>query len=427
MLSARLTLSIVATIFLYAAVAEAVPQRCEETTIQYNTVWRNFSLTISADLKLSTSNSSITVTNIQASFVNLTNSDIEGDIKNICAFARVGSVNICNQKYNDPITINVGDSNVVELTVSVTFNGSNWMEQDGAQPFYSSIVDSKSFSFYDGRFYDDNNTCYEYLYDENNVAFNLTECCTSMKPINITTPSTNACTHFTSTSAITYDSNHSIYASVNIDYELQNSNLTMVGKFSNLKNYQPYVVINDAAGCDEVLNNTIYCGYPLSQNGNKLLIFLIENIDANISLNYQVYGLTNRLIFRDNQTFMNDNTAFTPANSCQTLNNTYDSLRGLSILTTSCCSMFMPDPTTTVPPISSTTMGSTSTKSATAPDSPPTTSNTQTMSSSLSSSSPLPSSSPIPPATTSASTLNAHFNLVLTFLDMITSFLMIKV
>uniref|UniRef100_A0AC34FTN2 Uncharacterized protein n=1 Tax=Panagrolaimus sp. ES5 TaxID=591445 RepID=A0AC34FTN2_9BILA len=342
MLSARFNLVLVVIFCLYAALTEAAPQQCDETTIEYNSVFKNVSVTISADLKISSQNSNITVTNIQASFFNLTDTDVTIAINNICAFARVGSVNICNQNYNDSITINVGDSNVVELGVSVSYYWLNNMESYNL-PIYSSVVDAKSFSFYDGRFYDDNNTCYDYVYEENNVAFNLTECCTSMKPINITTPSTNACTHFTSTSAITYDSNHSIYASVNIDYELQNSNLTMVGKFSNLKNYQPYVVINDAAGCDEVLNNTIYCGYPLSQNGNKLLIFLIENIDANISLNYQVYGLTNRLIFRDNQTFMNDNTAFTPANSCQTLNNTYDSLRGLSILTTSCCSMFMPD------------------------------------------------------------------------------------
>uniref|UniRef100_A0A914ZD00 Uncharacterized protein n=1 Tax=Panagrolaimus superbus TaxID=310955 RepID=A0A914ZD00_9BILA len=71
-----------------------------------------------------------------------------------------------------------------------------------------------------------------------------------MKPINISAK-TNACSHFTSTSTITYDANNVTYANVSIDYTLQNTNLTMIGKFSDLKTYRPYLVIDDAAACDE--------------------------------------------------------------------------------------------------------------------------------------------------------------------------------
>uniref|UniRef100_A0A914XZI2 Uncharacterized protein n=1 Tax=Panagrolaimus superbus TaxID=310955 RepID=A0A914XZI2_9BILA len=195
----------------------------------------------------------------------------------------------------------------------------------------------------------------------------------------------------------------------------------MIGKFTNLKNYQPYLVIDDAAGCDEVLNNTIYCGYPLSPNGNKMLIFLLESINVNFS-SYQVYGLANRIIIRDNQTFMNDNAAFTLANKCQTFNNPYDPARGLSISTTACCTEFQAV-------ISTTTMGSSTTTSSSSPGTSPSTTNTQmppSSSSSPASPSPASSSPPSTSPTSAGSKTFEHSNFVLSFFALIISFFMIK-
>uniref|UniRef100_A0A914Q842 CUB domain-containing protein n=1 Tax=Panagrolaimus davidi TaxID=227884 RepID=A0A914Q842_9BILA len=140
------------------------------------------------------------------------------------------------------------------------------------------------------------------------------------------------CTHFTSASNITYDSDNSLYSSMLIDYELKDGNVTMFGKFSGPLDYTPYLIIDDAQGCTDVLNNTIYCGYPLFPSGNKLLVFLSEYFNYT-----QIYGYANRIIIRENQALMAENKPFTQTNMCQTFNSVYDSNRNLSISTKSCC------------------------------------------------------------------------------------------
>uniref|UniRef100_A0A914Q940 CUB domain-containing protein n=1 Tax=Panagrolaimus davidi TaxID=227884 RepID=A0A914Q940_9BILA len=204
-----------------------------------------------------------------------------------------------------------------------------------SQPFYSSVVDGNSFSFYDGRLYNENNKCYYYGYNGDDVNQNVTECCTSMTPINITNTN-QMCTHFTSASNITNISDNSIYASMMIDYELTDSNVTMVGKFSGSPSYEPYLIVDDAEGCINILNNTIYCGYPLYPSGNKLLVFLSENFN-----NTQIFGFANRFIINGNLTLKSEDTAFTRSDNCQTFNNyPYDSTRNLSISTKACCETF---------------------------------------------------------------------------------------
>uniref|UniRef100_A0A914Y1H2 CUB domain-containing protein n=1 Tax=Panagrolaimus superbus TaxID=310955 RepID=A0A914Y1H2_9BILA len=135
-----------------------------------------------------------------------------------------------------------------------------------------------------------------------------------------------------------------------IDYELKDGNVTMFGKFSGSLNYTPYLIIDDAQGCTDVLNNTIYCGYPLFPSGNKLLVFLSEYFNDT-----QIYGYANRIIIRENQALMAENKPFTQTNKCQTFNFVYDSNRNLSISTQSCCTVFQDLVSATIP---TTTSGS---------------------------------------------------------------------
>jgi hypothetical protein len=318
------------TFCLYSAISEGNPQRCGETTITFTSIYGNVSVSISADLKISTPNTNVTVTNITAAA-----STSDGTIVtlyNICAWERAGSATFCNKQIKDSFSFSVGESNVVELQYTMAWTESGFLYNQ-TLPFYSSVVDGNSFSFYDGRLYDVNNKCYYYDYKGDSVNQNISECCTSMTQINITNTN-QMCTHFTSASNITNNSDNSIYSSMIIDYELKDGNVTMVGKFSGSPGYEPYLIVDDAEGCINILNNTIYCGYPLYPSGNKLLVFLSETFN-----NTQIFGFANRFIINGNLTLKSEDTAFTPSDNCQTFNNyPYDSTRMIS--TKSCCTAF---------------------------------------------------------------------------------------
>jgi hypothetical protein len=330
MILSRLILIFGVIFCLYTVFSEGSPQRCGETTITFTSDFGNVSVSISADLKISSPNTTITVTNITAKASTSDGTDVT--IYNICAWERAGSVTFCNKNITDSFSFSVGESNVVELQYMMSYTASGFLYNQSI-PFYSSVVDGNSFSFYDGRIYDENNKCYNYSYNGDGVNENVSECCNSMTPINITNTN-QMCTHFTSASNITNKSDNSTYASMMIDYEVTNSNVTMVGKFSGSSGYQPYLIVDDAEGCINILNNTVYCGYPLYSSGNKLLVFLSETFN-----NTQIFGFANRFIINGNLTLMSEDTAFTPSDNCQTFNNyPYDSTRMIS--TKACCTNF---------------------------------------------------------------------------------------
>jgi hypothetical protein len=229
------------------------------------------------------------------------------------------------------------------------------------------------------------------------------------------------CTHFTSASNITNISDNSLYASMMIDYEVTNSNVTMVGKFSGSPNYEPYLIIDDAEGCINILNNTIYCGYPLYPSGNKLLVFLSENFN-----NTQIFGFANRFIINGNLTLKSENTAFTPSDNCQTFNNyPYDSTRMIS--TQACCTAFQTlFSTTTASPVSSSISSTSSSSSPTSPTSVSATIPTTTSPTSPTSSSSQSVSISVPTTTTSGSKSFSNFNFISLFLVLIVSFVILK-
>jgi hypothetical protein len=420
MILSRLILIFGVIFCFYAAFSEGSPQLCGETTITFNSIYGNVSVSISADLKISSPNTTITVTNITANAA--TSDGTTVTLYNICAWERAGSVTFCNKNIMDSFSFSVGESNVVELQYTMSWTDSGFLYNQ-SQPFYSSVVDGNSFSFYDGRIYNEMNKCYYYDYSGDGVNQNVSECCTSMTPINITNTN-QMCTHFTSASNITNISDNSIYASMMIDYELTNSNVTMVGKFSGSSGYEPYLIVDDAEGCVNILNNTIYCGYPLYPSGNKLLIFLAESFN-----NTQIFGFANRFIINGNLTLKSEDTAFTPSDNCTTFNNyPYDSTRMIS--TKACCTNFqdlVPTTTSQTSPASPVSSSSSQSVSVSATPSQASTfiSDTNSSSSPTSPSSQSVSVS-VPTTTTSGTKSFSDFNFVSLLLALIVSFGIVK-
>jgi hypothetical protein len=162
MILSRLILIFGVIFCFYSVFSEGSPQICGETTITFTSIYGNVSVSINADLKISSPNTTITVTNITA---NASTSDgTKATIYNICAWERAGSVTFCNNNVTDSFSFSVGESNVVELQYTMSWTDSGFLYNQSI-PFYSSVVDGNSFSFYDGRLYNENNLCYYYDYN----------------------------------------------------------------------------------------------------------------------------------------------------------------------------------------------------------------------------------------------------------------------
>jgi hypothetical protein len=184
-------------------------------------------------------------------------------------------------------------------------------------PIFATVVDENSFSMLNGKIFTPENPCSNDL-EVYGIATG-TQCCTSFKPVK--QPSVNSrCKSFKSRTTIyNTDDNYSIYATSQVDYQLENETLAFEGSFSAYASELSIEYDNNGNFiCFGNQSVTTNCNIPIPSPNSKMMLEMSTRNGTGISGTFtDMLVPIGRLLLRNGQALIEEGISFTPKNNCQ--------------------------------------------------------------------------------------------------------------
>jgi hypothetical protein len=302
----------------------ANPYRCEQISLELTTnVTSNFSFSLTTNLQLTEKSGKTYI-----SYSNFSTTSDGDDFIDFLCFAYNDTIFCANETEQ----IFVNGNHTIGLWAHLGDHNTTIPIKD-LWPIFDTMIDEISFSLITGELFTSDKPCYTDLSD---LGLDIgKQCCTSFKPVR--QPSINyRCKEFNSRTIIyNIDDNYSIYATSQVNYQLENKTLEFEANFYASDDIHVEYDYNDNYICWGTRHSPITnCSLTLPSYNSKIFIEMTTRNDSDTDF----FVPMGRLLLRDGQALIEEGISFTPQNNCQYLSSTINFHQVFS--TKFCCSEF---------------------------------------------------------------------------------------